>query len=411
MKLRVLVIVAALVTLTAAGTAFASGAREAAPAQQDSGLPSNVAAWLREHQVGPFMEDATDYDALYQRALQEPGPVTVYASSSRGPAALAQGFFERFPGIEVEWITTGTATGIERVITEQETGAYTADVLFVSDFPTQVSVLNAAHMLFSWVPSELRGVIPREYQQPLLAQRYEARVVFFNDHNQSTAPIESWWDLTTPAWNGRVVMEDPRVSGSTLDLMTTFVLNADEMAAEYRRVFGRDIQLTTPNAGYEFVKRLAGNNPVLIARDSEGRFVAEPQSNPPVAVSFAFSRIRDAGDPSHGNLSWNVATELQPKIGMLYPSGANIPFRAPNPNGAKLVISWLLGDEQGGGGMTPWNVPGNWPSRIDVRDVPDHPFQPGKAWAVADLDFWLMDPAGLFAIQDQVLEFVHENFR
>ena len=404
-------LVAITLFLVLTGMLFAVGARETAPAGSSSGLPPEVDAWLRQHKIGPYQEAQTDYDEIYRLALQEAGPVTVYASSSRGPAALANGFYERFPGIQVDWITTGTSSGIERVITEQETGAYTADVLFVSDFPTQTSVLSAANMLFSWVPSELRGVIPEQYQQPLLAQRYEARVVFFNDHEQSGSPIESWWELTTPQWRGRVVMEDPRVSGSTLDLMTTFVINADEMAAEYQRVFGRPIQLTTPNAGYEFIKLLAGNNPVLIARDSDGRFLAEPQPNPPIGVSFAFSRIRDAGDPALGNLSWNVATGLKPRIGMLYPSGANIPYRSPNPNSAKLVISWLLGDEQGGLGMQPFNVPGNWPSRVDVVDVPEHPFQPGKAWAVADLNFWMMDPARMFAIQDQVLEFVHANFR
>lgn len=402
-------IVLVLVLMMAAGMLFSRGQVETVT---ETGLPADVDAWLREHQIGPYQEDVTDYDEIYRKALQEPGPVVVYASSSRGPAALAEGFFEAYPGIEVEWNTIGTAGGIERLITEQQSGIYNLDMLFVSDFPTQVNVLNAANMLFPWVPSDLRDAIPIEFQEPLLAQRYEARVLFYNDEAYPEAPIDSWWDLTKPEWRRNIVLEDPRVSGSSLDFFTTFVVNADMMAEEYERVFGRPIELTTPNAGYEFIKRLANNEPRMIDRDSEGRFIAERgQTNPPLGMSFAFSRIRDAGNPSHGDITWTVATDLTPRMGMLYPSGANIAYRAPNPNSAKLVIRWLLGDDEGGGGMTPWFVPGNWPSRVDVTSVPEHPFQDGKAWGVPELDWWYMDSRGLFKEKTNVLEFVQEVFR
>jgi iron(III) transport system substrate-binding protein len=400
----------AIVLALSPGIVFAEGQPEAEEVGPESGLPVEVADWLREHQIGPFQEEVTDYDALYQRALQEEGPVVVYASSSRGPASLEQGFYEKYPGIEVEWNTIGTSGGIERLITEQKAGAYTADILFVSDFSNQVNVLNKANMVFGWVPSELRDKIPPEFQDPLLAHRYEARVVFYNDHELDQAPIDSWWDLTTEEWRGKVVLVDPRTDGSTLDLMTTIVLNADEMARDYRRVFGKEIELTTENAGYEFIKRFAENDPALIDGDKKGRFIGEPQENPPVGVSFAFSRIRDSGDPEHGDLSWSVAVDLKPRVGMLYPSGANIAYRAPHPNSAKLVIRWLLGDEEGGQGMSPWFVPGNWPSRIDVTATPDHPFQEGKSWAVGDLNLWYMDSRETFKIQNDVLEFVQVHF-
>lgn len=403
-------VVLAIVLALAPAFAFAGAQPEEAEAGAETGLPVEVADWLREHQIGPFQEEETDYDELYKRALEEEGPVVVYASSSRGPKSLEQGFYEKYPGIEVEWNTIGTSGGIERLMTEQKAGAYTADILFVSDFSTQVNVLNKANMVFGWVPSDLRDVIPREFQDPLLAHRYEARVVFYNDHEQDQSPIDSWWDLTTEQWRGRIVLVDPRTDGSSLDLMTTFVLNAEEMAEDYRRVFGKPIELTTENAGYEFIKRLADNKPALIDGDKKGRFIGEPQDNPPVGVSFAFSRIRDSGDPEHGELSWSVAVNLKPRIGMLYPSGANIAYRAPHPNSAKLVIRWLLGDEEGGQGMSPWFVPGNWPSRVDVTATTEHPFQEGKSWAVGELNFWYMDTQKIFKIQNEVLEFVQVSF-
>lgn len=394
-----------LFALLAAVGMFATGALAA-------DLPPHVDAWLKEHRIGPYQEEVVDYDELYELALQEEGPVVVYAGSSRGPAALEAGFYERFPGIEVEWNTLNTSGAIERLMREQQAGIYTADILFGSDMPTQVGMLNPANMVFPWVPSELRDVIPEEFQSPLLAHRYEARVLFYNDDAYDTAPLESWWDLTKPEWERNIVLEDPRTSGSTLDFFTTFVVEADAMAEEYERVFGEPIKLTTPNAGYEFIKRLIENRPRIIGRDSDGRFLAERgQENPPVGMSFAFSRIRDAGDPERGDLRWTVATDLKPAIGMLYPSGINIAFGAPNPNSAKLVVAWFMGDEYGGQGMTPWFVPGNWPSRTDVVSVPDHPFLDGRSWSVNELNFWNMDAQKLWQIKQDVLEFVQVHMR
>ncbi len=386
---------------------FAGGQQEGKAEE----MPEDVVQWLRENKIGPYQEETVDYDALYQAALKEEGPVVVYASSSRGPKSLAKGFYEKYPGIEVEWNTIGTSEGIERLISEQSSGIYNNDILFVSDFPVQVNVLNAANMLFPWVPPELRSVIPENFQKPLLAHRYEARVLFYNDSAYKNAPVESWWDLTRPEWSRNLVLEDPRVSASSLDFFTTIVLNADEMAEEYKRVFGKPIELTTENAGYEFIKMIAENKPQLIERDSKGRFIAEPgQTNPPLGMCFAFSRIRDAGKPDHGNLTWAVATNLKPKAGLLYPSGINIAYKAPHPNSAKLVVRWLLGDEKGGSGMSPWFVPGNWPSRIDVTETPQHPYLEGHSWPVTDLEWWNMDAEKLFQEKTKVLEFIQEHF-
>ena len=59
--------------------------------------------------------------------------------------------------------------------------------------------------------------------------------------------------------------------------------------------------------------------------------------------------------------------------------------KAPHPNAAKLLIRWLLGDQNGGNGMKPWFVPGQWPSRADVK--------PPTEKTLKDLDqfTWLLD--------------------
>ena len=44
---------------------------------------------------------------------------------------------------------------------------------------------------------------------------------------------------------------------------------SDELAASYKKHYGKDLKVTEANAGLEFVKRLAKNNPVLYNEDYE----------------------------------------------------------------------------------------------------------------------------------------------
>ena len=134
---------------------------------QGKGLPKDVDKWLKANKIGPYTEDKADYDALYQAAKKE-GKVVVYANSSRGPKSLALGFYDKYPGIKVEWNTLGTSGTVSRTIKEQKAGIYAADVIMASDFPTQVNVLHPANMIFPWVPPDLKEVIPRKLKRDAL---------------------------------------------------------------------------------------------------------------------------------------------------------------------------------------------------------------------------------------------------
>jgi len=373
-----------------------------------------VENWLQEHKIGPHQEDEVDYDELYQLALERgETKVVVYASSSRGPASLAEGFYDKYPEIEVEWNTLGTADSLERFMREQAAGIYNVDIMFCSDMGMQVTVLYPEGMIFPWVPPDLIAVIRPAQREPLLGHRLEARTILYNDHVYKEPPIESWWDLTKPEWEGKFVLVDPRSDSSVLDLFQAFVFHSEEMAAEYERVFGEPIELTTPTAGHEFIKRLAKNNPRFVSGDKDARWVAEKGlEDPPLAVGMTFGRIREAGDPEMGYLGWTVPVNIKPRVGFAYPSGLNIAYGAPHPTAAKLVVRWLMGDEKGGGGMTPWFVPGNWPVRTDVENAPEHDFLgEGYSWALGELDFWYLEAEKYFLGKEELLKFVQDVFK
>jgi iron(III) transport system substrate-binding protein len=373
-------------------------------------LPPDVEKWLKENKIGPFQEDEVDYDALYEAAKEE-GEVVVYTSSSRGLESLAMGFYDKYPGILVEWNTLGTSGTISRIMKEQTAGIYTADIVHPADFLTQVNVLQPGNMIFPWVPPDLKKVIPRKFRDPLLAHRVGAQLLFYNGYTwPDKPPIDSWWDITRPEWKGRLVIQDPRTHTSALQFFITFVLNADEMAADYTRVFGKPLKLTTPNAGYEWLKMVFANGPKLVKNAKEGRYIGKPgQAKPSLGVAWGFSRITDTDNPKYGNIKLLPHLTLKPSMGMQYPILLNIAYKAPHPNAAKLLIRWLFGDEKGGGGNAPWFTPGYFPTRTDIKKGAPHPYNPKLSWNLEDLNFWLMDAKGVWEKQEEVLNYINKQ--
>jgi iron(III) transport system substrate-binding protein len=293
---------------------------------QGKGLPADVEKWLKENKIGPFTEEKVDYDALYQAAKKE-GKVVVYAHTSRGPKSLALGFYDKYPGIKVEWNTIPTGSVNSKIMKEQAAGIHAVDVVTVADFVTQVNVMHPSNMIFSWVPPDLKKVIPQKFREPLMIQRLSGVNLFYNiDTWPDKPPIESWWDLTKPEWKGRLVIPDPRTFIPSYQLFTTIVLNAEEMAKEYTRVFGKPLKLTTPNAGYEWIKMVFANKPKLVKDTKEGRFIGKPgQAKPSLGIGWNLARITDSGNPKYGNLQLSPHVTLKPKVGLYKrPSRASI---------------------------------------------------------------------------------------
>lgn len=366
-------------------------------------LPPDVDNWLRTHELGPYQPDEIDWDAVYEAAKKE-GKVVIYTSSSR-TIGLKEEFESLYPGITMEVYELGSTGSIEKLFREQQAKIYNADIIHASGYPEQLHLLHHNHMIFPFYPPELEPVIPESFRVPLTAQRYESRAIFYNSKVYPEPPITSWWDLTKPEWRGRLAIVDPLTDASTLDLITTIVLNADALAADYERVFGRPIQLTTPNAGYELLKGIINNRPRIFSRHTDlAEVVGDPNStNPPIGISIPLSSLRTAGDPARGNLQLRALTDITPAFGTIYPALMNIAYRAPHPNAAKLLMKYLYGDEQGRLGMAPFFIVGNWAARTDIVAEPEHPFVPDlRLPPLTELNYWLLDPVGVWEMSAEV---------
>lgn len=336
-----------------------------------------------------------DWNAIIEAAKKE-GSVVVYDTSSRMGDA-AKGFTAKY-GIEVQWTKMGDAEISDRVVREQKSRVRGADVIVSESAAILMGQLIPQGYVVNYVPPTHRDIVPVEYQNPLV-YRFQPRIIGYNTEAYDRPPIKSLWDLTTPEWRGKFAMRDPLLTAMQLAWFAEIVEAADEMAASYEKCFGEPIALTTPNAGWEFVKRLANNKPIIFRSDGD---VAEAvgargQAEPPVGL-YVLSKHREIAEK---NLALEVCYGIEPYIGYLYPAYVVITANSASPNAAKLFISYLLEE-----GVNAWTKDlGNFATNPRIPPHPDDPLGGIEAWAKVTMplnaqttvkyyaelfDFWMM---------------------
>lgn len=358
-KIFILILIIALVPM---GMLWAGGGQEE---------PAAAAA------AAPMVDEGPeDWDAIYEAAKVE-GKVVLYCLSSR-VFDIVESFQAEYPGIEVEAYDIPGVEQVDKLTREQDAGLYNVDVLNLANGTTILREFLPQGVVTNYVPQTLLGgalsvdVIPENLREPILVGNIEAKVVFFNTEKYPTSPVDSLWDLTRPEWKGKVQMKDPMLTDENMNFLQMVVKNADKMAEAYKEEFGENITLSNgvENAGYEFIKRLANNGLVLTTSDGTAAKAAgaKGQSDPPITLTVASSKLRynDTKDTAL-DIAWNMS----PKMGISKANYIVMAKNSPHPNAAKLLIRWMLGDEMGGAGMTPFFVPGQWPSRSDVKPAID----------------------------------------
>ncbi len=222
-------------------------------------------------------------------------------------------------------------------------------------------------------------------------------MIGYNGETYSESPIQSLWDLTTKEWEGRLVTRNPLVTSPHLSWFSELVTRSDELAADYEARFGEPLELTTPNAGWEFIKRLAENRPVLVTSDTDaGDAVgARGQAQPPLGL-YVLGKHRDV---EVKDLALEVATGVTPLIGYHYPAYLQMIANAPHPNAAKLFISFLLDEE----GVNAWTSDlGAYSTNPNVEALPEDPIGGLSDWAKVT---WTYDAETAARTRGEVLDF------
>ncbi len=320
-------------------------------------------------------------DELYEKAKEE-GKVVVYAKGSKFKD-VKNSFEAEYPGITVEPYKIEKMEIREKMVREQDSGVFNADVIHTD---IEEDLVDKGY-LYPFKPNDIMEKFADGYKEAEFPAHYlTVNPIIYNTEVYDEPPVSNWWDLTEPEWKGKVLLNDPVSNATYSELMVTIIQNADEMAEAYKEKYGEEIELTEENAGYEFIARFIENDPVLM---SSGEDIIDSvsqtgQSDPPIgfASSSKLRHIEQSGLPIEASF------DMKPRISVIASSVLYIANNAPHPNAAMLLARWAMGEEDGkADGLKPFNLYGAWVPRTDVDNPNPFPVDDIIAWE-ADEQFY-----------------------
>ena len=155
-------------------------------------------------------------------------------------------------------------------------------------------------------------------------------------------------DLTDPQWRGKVAIRDPLGTPEQITWFT--ILTKDDMAAKlaaaYQEKYGAPLQTVEKNAGWEWIKRFAANQPILGKSDDDSAAAVggANQKEPPVGI-MSLGKLSEA--PGLG-LKLAPCKGVTPWMGYSYPRYAVMVHNTPSPNAARLYLHHLMSAEGAG---------------------------------------------------------------
>ena len=338
-------------------------------------------------------EEPLTHEELVEAAKKE-GKLVVYSNTSRISQA-AEKFTAKY-GIEVEASNLKDGELIEKVTREVSGNISGADLVLIQDSGRVYGQLIAPGYLVNYVPESMKDVIPEQYQNPL-AFHFVNKVFIFNDELVQDDVIENVWELTEEKWSGKVQFKDPSQEGVNSNFLTMLTSEkwSKELENAYEDFYGEPLELTTENAGYEWIKRFFNNGVVLGNSDTTISENVGIKGQPDTRMGlFVFSKTRY---DEAKNLTLKAMTDVKPFSGFYYPLFLQLTANASSPNAAKLMVEFLLTDE----GFEPWSKDvGAYSSNPQILvNEDDHP-----------LSFWeerliVEDPVYLYENRAKVEEF------
>ena len=269
--------------------------------------------------VTAHAQSGSEWDKVIEAAKKE-GKVVVYSGyvSPDTHNAINAEFRKKY-GISVDVLTARGGELRERVRMEQQTGRFLADVYHMAISITSLSVAKVKTMQPHGGLPNVANLTPEmaaratNWIAPIFTINYG---ILYNANMIKPEEVpKSWHDLLDPKWRGKIMMDDPRASGGG-------------------RVF---FHMTYDRFGRTFHEKLAAQQPTFVRDYNEAsRRVARGEY--PVYLPFiygAFEKIRAL-----------PVKYIVPAEGSTYGSyGVSIMTNPPNPNAARLLANFYLGEE------------------------------------------------------------------
>ncbi len=296
------------------------------------------------------------YATLYPAAKQE-GKLVLYGVGNADLyEPIHQAFVTRFPGIEVQGVDQRGRDSREKIVAEQQSQNYVADVV-ISGTDTQAELVTLG-LTEAYTPAEIDNAIPG-LVPPGGAMSPRTLTIFTISVNTNLVPPDqepkTWLDVLDPKWKGKLAMDDPRGSGPGGTILSgmeaLYGQDVDQKLADQKPFFA-------PQAGPIFTALNRGEYAIFLS-----------SGHPDVIAN------RRAGAP---------IKQIKASDGVgLTPIGQSLLQHAPHPNAAKLWIEWSLSEE----GQTLLAAQGNAVARKGVKAVEPEASLEGVKFLPRDDDF------------------------
>jgi iron(III) transport system substrate-binding protein len=305
--------------------------------------------------------------ALIEAAKKE-GKVSYYTAMDLSVAEpMAKAFEAKFPGIKVAVERTGAERLFNRLVQETASNIKRCDVVNSSD-AAHLIIWKRAAMLASFLPEEVAKYFPKEHWDPdgmYASWRVTLSPIAYNTNQVKAedAP-KGFMDLLAPKWSGKIVKAHPGYSGT---IMTATQQLSRDLGWSYFEKLAKQKVLQVQSAT-EPPKRLEAGERAVAVDGSDYLFWMAKVRGAPVEIVFAVE-----GTPQISN-----------------PMG--IFKSAPNPNAARLMVSWIMSGE---GQSFIVNLSGQYPANRQVKSKAGRP-------ALSTIKTLKEDPAAVEKQADQI---------
>ncbi|MCC7425388.1 MAG: extracellular solute-binding protein [Alphaproteobacteria bacterium] len=256
-------------------------------------------------------------------AARREGRLTIYITQARGVVDPTVAAFRRaFPGVQVSILRLATGPLYTRFTQETNAGVFQADVTnfagtqLFTDHPDWFTPLTAELVptLAQWPRNQVHGNYLNSAQGPQLLA-YNRNLV-----TGSNIP-RTWEDVLNPFFRGKGMLVDPRSSNTYMNWLNLMF----ETYGESFVTRLRDQRFTLVEGGSQGAQQVAAGAALIVLPPSFAHVEPLLERGAPLVHVYASenSNIPSIG-PQH---SWAI------------------PRRAPNPNAARVFMTWFLTED------------------------------------------------------------------
>jgi iron(III) transport system substrate-binding protein len=287
----------------------------------------------------------TEQTALYEAARKTPHVVVYTSMGSMDIDRMSAAFKKKYPGIETEFFRAGSGTALEKLLSEDESRNYRAD-LFIFHAPNAWSDLKSGGLLMKY-DSPIYPEFPDYAQDPgyTVSGRTLMDMIGYNTSlisKERTAKLKTfqdWVELAElPEYRGRFGMQDTTTGAGIENIYTMIHADGEDRVKSWmKRLFAAGLRMSS--GGDTQIQDLSSGQEAFNFFVPTHRLQAVLGTSAPVSY-------RPLANGQHYFLS-----------------PMSIYAKAPHPDAAKLFFNWWNSKE---GQTLLAEVSGAYSARTDV---------------------------------------------